>query len=85
MAMDVKFYRAYQLSTDDRIAGPAAIIEADNDAAAIEHAEQLVDGHDIELWQGPRLIANLKSKHGAQAPQLAASSMMRSLSNRTVT
>jgi hypothetical protein len=27
-----------------------------DDVAAKEYAEQLVDGHDVELWQGDRKV-----------------------------
>ena len=31
--------------------------ELPNDAAAVEAAKQLIDGHDIELWQLDRKVA----------------------------
>jgi hypothetical protein len=34
----------------------------DNDPDAIEWAKQLVDGDDIELWSGARLIVRLQRK-----------------------
>jgi hypothetical protein len=33
-----------------------------DEAAAIAAAEQLVDGHDIELWQRDRKIAKFEKK-----------------------
>ena len=56
------YYRAYQLSHDDHIAHPAEIIEADNDDAAIEKANELVNGHDVEVWRGSRFVIKLQSK-----------------------
>ena len=38
------------------------VITADTDAEAIEKTKPLVDGHDIELWLGPRFIMAFKSK-----------------------
>jgi hypothetical protein len=32
----------------------------DTDDAAITKAKDLLDGHDIELWSGARLVAKLK-------------------------
>jgi hypothetical protein len=29
---------------------------------AIAKAQQLVDGHDVELWSGPRLVIRLEAK-----------------------
>jgi hypothetical protein len=34
------------------------------DKAAIRDAKKLVDGHDIEVWQGGRPVTRLKSKWG---------------------
>jgi hypothetical protein len=34
-----------------------------NDDAAKERAKQLVDGHDVELWQGDRKITAFEHKH----------------------
>jgi hypothetical protein len=53
------FYRLYTLGDSDRITRPAAFLEADTDEAAIEQAKQLLDGHDLELWQGKRLVVRL--------------------------
>jgi hypothetical protein len=53
-------YRAYPLK-DNHVAGPPNIIVADSDHDAIEQAKQLVDGHDVELWDGPRFVMGLKS------------------------
>ena len=51
-------YRAYVLNKDDSIRLAIDLYCADDDAAC-ERAQQLVDGHDIELWCGPRKIARL--------------------------
>jgi hypothetical protein len=37
----------------------------EDDSAAIESAKQLIDGHDLELWQRDRRIARFDSR---QAP-----------------
>lgn len=54
-------YRAY-LIKDKHISDAPTMIEANDDAIAIEQAKQLVDGHDVELWQGPRFVIGLRSK-----------------------
>ena len=33
-----------------------------NDEVAKEHARSLVDGHDVELWRGSRIIAKFQHK-----------------------
>jgi hypothetical protein len=51
-------YRAYILGPDGHIQHRIDLI-CDNEEAAIEHAKRLVDGHNVELWQGARKIATL--------------------------
>ena len=49
-------YRAYVIGPDGRIIrGTDLVCEDEEDAT--EQAKQLVDGHDVELWQGARKIA----------------------------
>jgi hypothetical protein len=54
-------YRAYTVGLDGHFIGSQALICAD-DAEAIEKAQRFVDGHDIELWSGDRLIIRLVPK-----------------------
>ena len=54
-------YRAYPITRDNHIEQPAIVISADNDDEAIEQALPLVNGHDVELWEGARLVTRLKS------------------------
>jgi hypothetical protein len=54
-------YRAYTVRVDGHFIGFEPIVCAD-DAAAVEKAKRLVDGHDVELWSGPRLIIRLERK-----------------------
>jgi hypothetical protein len=44
-----------------QIVGAATDIAADNDQAAIEQAKQLVDGCDIDLWEGGRFVIALRA------------------------
>ena len=53
-------YRAY-LIKDKHIAAPPTLIEADADHAAIEQVKKLVDGHDVELWEGARFVVGLRA------------------------
>jgi hypothetical protein len=51
------------LFKEGRLAAPAKVIVRPTDKAAIRDAKKLVDGHDIEVWQGGP-ITRLKSKSG---------------------
>ena len=55
-------YRAYVVGSDGHVKLRVDLICADDDAAK-ERAKALVDGHDIELWQLDRKIAEFKVKH----------------------
>ncbi len=54
-------YRVYVIGNDGHIAN-AILLDCVNDNAAIESANQLVNGHDLELWQRDRLIAKFDRK-----------------------
>jgi hypothetical protein len=54
-------YRAYIIGHDGHIQRYEPIVCAD-DEAAIAKAERLVDGHDVELWQGARKVTTLPRK-----------------------
>jgi hypothetical protein len=53
-------YRAYKIK-NDHVAGVPTIITCDSDEQAIEAAKVLADGHDIELWDGPRFVIGIKA------------------------
>ena len=52
-------YRAYTIGQDGHINASRAFRCAE-DSDAIVWAKQLVDGHDIELWSGDRLVIRLE-------------------------
>ena len=54
-------YRAYFLKEDGHIVQRFDLVCLDDEAAKV-HAKQLVDGHDVELWQLDRHIATFKHK-----------------------
>jgi hypothetical protein len=54
-------YRAYPITRDNHIEQAAVVITADDDKEAIEQAQQLVNGHDVEVWEGARRVGRLKS------------------------
>jgi hypothetical protein len=50
-------YRVYILDKNGHFLRAVELI-CPNDDAAKEQAKQFVDGHDVELWQQDRRIAN---------------------------
>ena len=55
-------YRAYPVSKDNHVAAVASVaITCENEQDGLQKAQRLVDGYDIELWDGPRFIARLKA------------------------
>ena len=51
-------FRAYIFDEKDHII-KAHVIEAETDDDAFDQAQALVDGHDVEIWDGSRLVARL--------------------------
>lgn len=54
-------YRAYFVGEDDHFVGFRAFVCAGDEDATI-WAKQLVDGHNIELWNGDRHVVTLVAK-----------------------
>jgi hypothetical protein len=52
-------YRAYIIDPDGHILRSNGFA-ATSDDAAFEYARRFVDGHDVELWSGARLVGKLK-------------------------
>jgi hypothetical protein len=50
-------YRIYAFSHDGHIAAPATIVDCVDDQEAIVKAGQALNGKDVELWEGRRLVA----------------------------
>jgi hypothetical protein len=60
-------YRAYIVGRDGHFLSSKEFV-AENDDDALEHARRLVDGHDVELWSGERVVAKLKSPDKPASP-----------------
>jgi hypothetical protein len=54
-------YRAYLIGSDGRFCKSIAL-DLPDEATAIAAAKQLVDGHDVELWQRDRKIGKFEHK-----------------------
>jgi hypothetical protein len=56
----VNEYRAYLVGIDGHFISYEPLLCASDDQA-IAKTKRLVDGHDVELWSGPRMVVRLKS------------------------
>jgi hypothetical protein len=54
-------YRAYTVGDDGHFIGFEPLICRDDDEA-VTKVKRPVDGHDIELWSGPRLVIRLSHR-----------------------
>lgn len=54
-------YRVYIVGSDGHFQS-AVPLDCANDDAAKEQAEQLVEGHNVELWQRDRKVAVFQRK-----------------------
>jgi hypothetical protein len=57
----VPTYRIFKLSSENRIVGPSIQVDFASDAEVIKHAQSQIDGLDLEIWDGPRLVIRLES------------------------
>jgi hypothetical protein len=59
-------YRAYILGREGHRFVRVAEFSSDHadDVTALLAAKQLIDGHDVELWDGGRLVARLNHEDG---------------------
>jgi hypothetical protein len=58
----MRTYRIYRLD-HGHITAPPAVVECETEEAAIREARQYVDGLDVELWEGSRLVWTSPPKH----------------------
>ena len=54
-------YRADIINVDGSIINAIDLVCPSDDVAK-EHAQSLVDGHDVALWRGSRLVAKFRHK-----------------------
>jgi hypothetical protein len=66
-------YRIFTLTKEQRIAGPAEMIDCGSDKQAIDEAIILMDDHDIEVWQGTRIVIRLRPNKDTGINQAKAS------------
>ena len=52
-------YRFYKIDPKGHVAGPATLVVCADDFSAVQQARTLLDGLDIEVWQGKRVVSYL--------------------------
>jgi hypothetical protein len=56
----MRAYQLYQLDAQEQIEDLTAVLRCRDDEEAIRIVEQLVDGHDVEIWDRSRLIHQVR-------------------------
>jgi hypothetical protein len=60
----IPVYRIYKLNAQGNVTGHALVLICKKDADVIRKVECLVDGHDVKILEGGRLVGRLKSAAG---------------------
>lgn len=55
-------YRYYRIRSSGRIAGPGLDHELADDQEAVSYGRTLLKDLDVEIWQGPRVVAYLRCR-----------------------
>ena len=55
-------YRVYFIDREGHISRPPEVLDCRDDSEAAEKARQFIDGQDIEVWDGPRMIVKYPHK-----------------------
>ena len=62
--VSVAGYRLYALDGVNKVAS-GEWISAEDDAAAVDAAKRMMDGHDCEVWQGRRRVARIRHERAS--------------------
>jgi hypothetical protein len=54
-------YRIYLVDKFGHVIAPPEVLHCDTDEEIIQKAKSMMDGHDIEVWNGPRVVAKIPS------------------------
>jgi hypothetical protein len=52
-------YRFFTLKDDKHIAGPPHVLQCASDHEAVAEGRKLLDGLDLEIWHGARMVMRL--------------------------
>jgi hypothetical protein len=61
-------YRVYTMTKGTRVKGAPGVITCESDQEALRQAEQMVDGHDVELWDGGPFVSRIKALNVLESP-----------------
>lgn len=64
----VRDYKMYLIRRDGHVKGPAVEYVLQEDSAAIKKANRLAVMHDVEIWEGARLVAYVVADETRQMP-----------------
>jgi hypothetical protein len=59
-------YRIFRLDNAGTVLGPSQTIKFENDQDAIEETRKAGDGVMLEIWEGPRRVATIRSNEEEQ-------------------
>ena len=76
-------YVAYEVR-DAQCVGDPIVIEAADDAAAIDLAERFLNGVELQVWQADRLVVTPRTEIKPQRPATQASSRQRLAGHRNL-
>jgi hypothetical protein len=54
-------YRIFPLTSDNHIKSAPALVVCENNSVALKQAKKMLDGHDLEVWEGTRRVIRLNS------------------------
>jgi hypothetical protein len=63
----VPAYRIYELHARRRVVRPALILIRENDADVIRTVKPPLDGYDVEIMEGARVVARLSNRQTVAA------------------
>jgi hypothetical protein len=60
-------YRVYPIDEKGHIIGPATVFTCDDDQEVALQAKSLINGHDLDGWEGSRHVGQIRSeaRHGS--------------------
>ena len=61
-------YRIQILTFGNKIAGPAVEVDCQSDEEAVAKARTLLNGQDIEIWLGTRIVTRLRFADAPASP-----------------
>ena len=61
-------YRIHILTFGNKIAGPAIEVDCQSDEEVVAKARTLLNGQDIEIWSGARIVTRLRFADASASP-----------------